>query len=160
MNSFANKSVYEIIELCDSNFSKKVSLNMGLKFHYYVVPQELDSDWKKFVFGLSGNGSTYAIIICESIPLNMQKYFALTEYLALALDINDKDLLLEIEKMVLSQVPEVLLMSYLELKVSILSRKIELSKETKDLDEHIANYLKKSLKNYTEYRMIFREYLE
>jgi len=160
MNSFANKSVDEIIELCENNFSKKVSLNMGLKFHYYVVPQELDSDWENFVFGFSDDNSTYVISICESIPLNIQKYFALTEYLTLTLDINDKELLLEIEKMVLSQVPEVLLMNYLELKISMLSKKIELSEEAKELDKAVIDYLKKTLEDYMEYRMIFREYLE
>lgn len=106
----------------------------GRKFAYYVLPQLLNNDLPDFIYRVTNNETRrYVMGVSESVPAELQPYFALAEYIEfIEIGIDVPGRIIEAEKRVLSVIPAEYMDDYLKRKTALYQTEIGLDEKEPD----------------------------
>jgi len=113
------------------NYKKNYLIIGGREIEYYVAKKNFNLDLKDFVYRASNTAEKiYTMAVSESIPENLRPYFALEEFIEfMEKGIGYKKRVLDSEKETLKFVPEELKKDYLDRRIKLFERELELNEQ-------------------------------
>jgi hypothetical protein len=133
----------------------------GRGLEYFLLPQTLNEDLPEFIYRVTNtNLADYVLGVCESVPKELQSYFALAEYI----EFKEKGLgainrVSNTEEEILNIIPKELKKEYIQTKLRLFQRELyldEVNPEVYQLEDEgtkefkkAVNFLERELEKFT-----------